>query len=249
MSTVELILPRQRHLRAWVSLFSAMLIGAAGLTLLGLWVQAAMPMPLMGSERVFVNVNAEFARYGVDVQRRTDIAGEVPADSLAHIFRKNPTDREDLTGLTTADDFLLESPASLDQGCGHDANALAVSLRDLNVGAREVVYHIRGNLWIDNPTALSIWLDVPAGVQVRFVVTGDIFFADDLRLAAGGGQVSFHALQDPFSPTSGNIVLHDARYGTLSEIDADLYATSEIIRGRVSNDLVLRGRVQLPPPR
>ncbi|MCA9320902.1 MAG: hypothetical protein KDB53_09215 [Planctomycetes bacterium] len=161
-------------------------------------------------------------------------AWQLPAESPAHVFRKNPSDRMNEILGTTKDDYFFEDPYetpredNLQDGTSpYVASLVAESGAE---GAR-VVFYIDGNLWLHNLNTNSFRIDSVGtkGVQVTFAVHGNIYLSDNVFLdSASLDGVAFVALRDEMVNDSGNIYLGDAVDGSLANIDAFLYAEGRI---------------------
>ncbi len=160
-------------------------------------------------------------------------AYQVDESNPAHIFRVNPSDRSAETASTSKHDFFLEDPyESVKTDVNEDgSNASVVSLSgmdDPGPDGNGLVYFIDGNLWVHNKNVLSFKLDqngAADGVQVTFVVKGNVYFSDNLFYQdSDTDAVAFIAIEDPSEADSGNIYLGDPAFGTLRNMDAYLYA-------------------------
>ena len=107
---------------------------------------------------------------------------------------------------------------------GDDVNSQGITLAE--TGGNGVVYYIDGNLWIHNRHCYGFAISSSGGgVQVTFVVKGNVYFADDLRYdQMNKDGVAFVALKDDAVADSGNIYFGDPVYGTVIGMDAFLYA-------------------------
>ena len=179
-----------------------------------------------------VDVAAEFAAEGYSASAAAGgTADQVPVTNAAHIFRRNPSDRLTEINGTVKNDYFLEDPyepMATDPG-GGGADPYHISIDDGSGTARRAFY-IDGNLWIHNRQTLSLRLETMglSGVQVTFVVRGNITFSDSLRLSDfDKDAMAFVALKDPDVEDSGNINLGDPAFGTLLEVDSYLYAEND----------------------
>jgi len=89
------------------------------------------------------------------------------------------------------------------------------------------VFYIDGNLWLHNKNTYSFKFFTPEsdGMQVTFVVSGNIYFSDNLfYLNQNKDAVAFIALRDENVEDSGNIYFGDPVFGTLKEMNAFMYA-------------------------
>jgi hypothetical protein len=182
-----------------------------------------------------VDVASDFAQNAV-VQSSVagGNAGQVAQSDPAHIFRLNPSDRTDVTGLTAKDDYFLEDPyepmgGTSSKDDGSDNYMLNI---DDGSGVTRRTYYIDGNLWVHNLKSFAFMLGTSGsdGVQVTFIVRGNITFSDSFRIQdLNKDAVGFVALKDPNVADSGNIYLGDPTYGTLKELDAYLYAENDFL--------------------
>jgi hypothetical protein len=186
-------------------------------------------------------------------------AWQMPETSPAHIFRKNPSDRSSNTSTTAKDDYFLEDPyeqvnADYSQN-GSDPYAFTLSGVGSEPGpdSNQKVFYIDGNLWLHNRRTYSLGLshDSPDGVQVTFVVKGNIYFADNLFYeddALDG--LAFIAMEDPGEPDSGNIYFGDPVFGTLQQMHAFMYAENDfndVTRLHVDfDDRISTGDLEMP---
>jgi hypothetical protein len=146
-------------------------------------------------------------------------------------------------------DYFLEDPyeplrTDRDQD-GTDPYVVSI---DDGTGLARVTYYIDGNLWIHNKQGYSFQIETTpgTGTQVTFLVRGNVYLSDNLRLqdtAVDG--VAFMAVKDPAVPDSGNVYLGDPRYGSLRELHAFLYAENDFydlnIDEKGSKDIRLLG--------
>ncbi len=171
-------------------------------------------------------------------------AYELPADSPAHIFRKNPDDRIAEISSTSKDDFFLEDPYMpvkdfTDAETGKDGHTITLSgtMGSGGPSGTDKVYFIDGNLWVHNrPFGRLRILNTDAeGVKVTFVVRGNIYFSDDVYVGDPTQDgVAFIAIEDAAEPDSGNIFLGDPRYGTLERMESFLYAENNFYDNNLS---------------
>ncbi len=191
-----------------------------------------------------VNVATQFATHGSSGSMSGGgTADEVPENNAAHIFRRNPDDRTDETSGTPKDDYFLEDPHESGGGGGGDddddddddgggGSAPSMVSIDDGSGTTRRVFYIDGNLWVHNKSALTFSMAsaTGTGVQVTFLVRGNIMFSDNFELQDGAlDGVAFVALVDPDEPASGNIYLGDPIYGTIERLDGYLYAERDFI--------------------
>jgi len=180
-----------------------------------------------------VDVAANFTAGGVpQANALGGTADELPEDDPAHIFRKNPDDRAAEINGTTKDDFFLEDPympvtdfTAWNGSSGHTITLSGAPTKP-GINGNELVYYIDGNLWVHNkPFGRLRFLTQDGGVNVTFVVKGNVYFSDDvLAQDPNTDAFAFIAIKDKAEPDSGNIYLGDPRYGTLDRMYGFLYA-------------------------
>ncbi|MEQ1894952.1 MAG: hypothetical protein ABL998_20615 [Planctomycetota bacterium] len=172
-------------------------------------------------------------------------AWQLPEESPAHIFRKNPSDRLDGTSATAKDDYYLEDPYEpirLDSGWdGSDATQLSLSGTEGAPGpsSNHQVFFVDGNLWLHNKHTYSFQFGSggAGGLGVTFVVKGNIYFADNLFYDDDNRDgVAFIALKDKDVADSGNIYFGDPTYGTLREMHAFMYAENNFYDTNLNTD-------------
>ena len=146
----------------------------------------------------------------------------VPESNPAHIFEKNPSQRNPENNTTPGDDYYLE-----DYFAGYPSThdtPISVSPE-----GNDKVYFIRGNLWINGHPTYDYVFTTP-NVHMTIVVEGDVFLSDDWRFSdpenSGLAIIALKAPDDPDGQRSGNIHVGDPIFGTLSEMNAFLYAES-----------------------
>lgn len=160
-------------------------------------------------------------------------AFQVPESNPAHIFRVNPSDRSAQTSATPKLDFFLEDPyepVSLD-GDEDGSDPYEISLSGISgepgPDGNHKVYFIDGNLWIHNYNTYTMMFehDEANGVQVTFVVKGNIYMSDNVYLDDSEHDgIAFIAMTDPTVADSGNIYFGDPTFGTLSHMSGYMYA-------------------------
>ena len=164
-------------------------------------------------------------------------AWQLPEDSPAHIFRKNPDDRPEETSGTVKDDFFLEDPYMPVQdftvgatGMSGHTISLSGAMGRPGPSGTDKVYYVDGNLWVHNQPfgGLRFMNTDPEGARVTFVVKGNIYFSDDIYMedSAKDG-VAFIAIADEAVEDSGNIYMGDPRFGTINHMEAYLYAEND----------------------
>ncbi len=163
-------------------------------------------------------------------------AYQLPEASPAHIFRKNPSDRSSETSSTTKNDYFLEDPyESVTSDSAQDgSNAYGVSITGVSgepgPNGNKKVYFIDGNLWLHNKRSFSLGLkhNETNGVQITFVVKGNIYFSDNFFYEdTDKDGVAFIAMEDENVADSGNIYLGDPEFGTLNRMHAFMYAQND----------------------
>jgi type II secretory pathway pseudopilin PulG len=181
-----------------------------------------------------VDVAAEFSAEGYAASDDAGgLADQLPATNPAHIFRRNPDDRLTEINGTTKNDYFLEDPYEV-VGVDPSDNGTDPYYFSIDDGSGETrrVYYIDGNLWIHNRPTLSFKLRTAAGsgVQVTFVVRGNITFSDSVRVEdTDNDALAFIALEDPDVPDSGNIYFGDPTGGTLKFMQAYMYAEHDFL--------------------
>lgn len=163
------------------------------------------------------------------------LAGELPRESPAHVFRKNPTDRTRWTDRTPGDDYFLEDPyepVEVDrEPDGSNATKIALAGSETAAGT---AFTIEGDLWILNANTNSFRLGGPPDRPhvLVVVVRGNIHIAGNLycRRTDQDGVVLI-ALKDPGRSDSGDILLGDRGDDALREIDAFLLAEGDVLGG------------------
>lgn len=170
-------------------------------------------------------------------------AWQLPEESPAHIFRKNPSDRTSNTSATTKDDYFLEDPyESVNSSSVVDAahgTHITLSGQDGNPGSSgtDRVYFIDGNLWIHNPNIFSFTMYNAGSEPIRatFVVKGNIYISDNiLYQGTGKDGIAFVTIKDADVPDSGNIYFGDPTFGTLERMDAFMYAENNFYDNNLS---------------
>ena len=163
-------------------------------------------------------------------------AYQVPEDNPGHIFRLNPSDRTSNTSSTEKDDYFLEDPyESVTTDSYQDgSDAYKFSLTGISgepgPSSDGKVFFIDGNLWLHNRKSYSLGLhhDETDGVQITFVVKGNIYFADNLFYEDPDQDgIAFIAMEDENVADSGNIYFGDPTYGTLAQMYSFMYAEND----------------------
>jgi hypothetical protein len=160
-------------------------------------------------------------------------AWQLPESNPAHIFRKNPSDRSSETGGTVKDDYFLEDPyeAVRSDSTSDGSNAYEITLSGVSgepgTSSNQKVFFVDGNLWIHNYKTMSLKFKHGdgSGLQVTFVVKGNIYISDNLFYTNKDTDgVAFVAMKDSAVSDSGNIYFGDPSFGTLERMYAYLYA-------------------------
>ncbi len=180
------------------------------------------------------------ALFDAEASYRYDDAGgyayQCPESSPAHVFRRNPSDRKANTNSTEKDDFFLEDPyepVRVDsKQDGSDPYRFSLSGVSGAAGPDSdgKVFFVDGNLWLHNKRTYSLGLthSEADGVQVTFVVKGNIYFSDNLFYADGSlDGLAFIAMRDEEVEDSGNIYFGDPVFGTLQQMQAFMYAEND----------------------
>jgi hypothetical protein len=160
-------------------------------------------------------------------------AWQLGESNPAHIFRKNPSDRTSEINGTAKDDYFLEDPYEpmRRDSASDGTNAYPITLSGVSgesgKDSNQKVFYIDGNLWIHNYQTMSLQFahSDPGGLQVTFVVKGNIYISDNLFYSNKSKDgVAFVAMKDPSVADSGNIYFGDPKFGTLERMYAYLYA-------------------------
>ncbi|MSR62501.1 MAG: hypothetical protein EXS08_08655 [Planctomycetes bacterium] len=169
-------------------------------------------------------------------------AWQLPESNPAHIFRKNPNDRTNETSGTAKDDYFIEDPYEpvRNDSKSDGSDAYMISLAGVNgkpgTSSNHKVFYIDGNLWIHNyPTASFKFASEAGGLQVTFVVKGNIYISDNIYYGdkAQDG-VAFIAMKDAAVADSGNVYFGDPKFGTLERMYAFLYAENNFLDTNLS---------------
>lgn len=179
-----------------------------------------------------VNVAHEFLSATYATAPAGGKAWQLPKTNPAHIFRMNPNDRTSNTSSTAKNDYFLEDPfESMHSDSSSDgSDPFRVRLSDTSSGGtsgNKKVYYIDGNLWLHNLSTMSFRLETgdSSGVQVTFVVKGNIYVSDNLYLKDKHKDgVAFIAMKDPAVTDSGNVYFGDPTFGTLEHMESYFYA-------------------------
>jgi hypothetical protein len=205
---------------------------------------------LRAASAKYRDVGRSFADAVVRKNPLGGIAGELPKDDPAHVFRKNPSDRKRWTDPTAGDDYFLEDPYEPVEPDpkfdGSNTTRLSLSVPGAGGGAdaEGSAFAIQGDLWLLNTNTNSFRLGGPPDSPwvLVVVVRGNIHIADNLYCRRGDQDgIVLIALKDPGRSDSGNILLGDQGDGSLREVDAFLFAEGDV-RG---SGLGLRGSRRL----
>jgi hypothetical protein len=163
-------------------------------------------------------------------------AWQVPQSNPAHIFRKNPSDRTAQTSSTVKADYFLEDPYQpVKVGANPDgSDAYPFSLSGIGgapgPNSNGKVFYIDGNLWMNNKKTFSFVIgnSSATGVQVTFVVSGNVYLSDNLFYKNSElDGIAFIAMKDPGVADSGNIYFGDPIFGTLKTLNGFTYAEED----------------------
>lgn len=207
-------------------------------TITGMVGTEGLPQPIPDIPGMEYELNHDFdvaSMFGVATLGSIDGGGtayQLPEDSPAHIFRKNPDDRSSDTSATAKDDYFIEDPYETvrtdPNQNGTDAYHITISGNGGEPGpnGNEKVYYIDGNLWLHNKQSFSFKLYTNGEFsRITFVVKGNIYFSDNLFYQNKiKDAVAFVAMEDPDVPDSGNIYFGDPVFGTLEHMDAFMFA-------------------------
>ncbi len=190
-----------------------------------------------------VNVSQQFASATYRSNSAGGKAWELPKTNPAHIFRMNPNDRTANTSATVKNDYFLEDPyeAVRSDSSSDGSDPYRVTLgktADGGPSGNKKVYYIDGNLWLHNPNTMSFRLesDEASGMQVTFVVKGNIYISDNLFLKDKVKDgIALIAMKDPAVTDSGNVYFGDPSFGTLEHMEAFLYAENSFFDNNLSS--------------
>ncbi len=168
-------------------------------------------------------------------------AWQLPEASPAHIFRKNPSSRPEISG-TVKDDYFLEDPyeanntsSVIDKSAGAH---ITLSGQDGNPGpdGSNKIYFIDGNLWVHNGPMFSFTMynSGPEPVRATFVVKGNVYLSDNVFYNTDQDAVAFIAIKDPAVASSGNVYFGDPSGGTLEAIHSFIYAENNFYDNNLS---------------
>jgi hypothetical protein len=193
-----------------------------------------------------VDVAGEFAHGGAKYKTHDGLGGkawQLPEENLAHIFRRNPSDRATDTVTTAKDDYFLEDPYETPQPGSTISAASGTHITITGMPGKpgpngnDLVYYIDGNLWLHNKNLFTFTMFNTGGdgVRVTFVVRGNIYFSDNLFYHHDKKDgVAFIAIADEDVSDSGNIYFGDPTYGTLKNMEAFMYAENNFYDNNLS---------------
>ena len=187
-----------------------------------------------------------------DASREEDpwggVACQVPPENPAHVFRRNPSDRAELTEATPGDDYFLEAPCGGDPGAAPGADGSAwVGVPGLRAGDHGATFVVDGNLWVSNGALRAVRFGRPEGepASLAIVVRGNIHLGASILDPEGrGNAIALVALRHPGREASGDILIGGPGSNPVEEIDAFLFAERDIRRGAedgIPAPLVVRG--------
>lgn len=198
------------------------------------------PIPDIAGAKYEINNDVDVAKSFKTATYKSGTPGgkayELPQSDPAHIFRMNPSDRTANTSLTAKNDYFLEDPyETMHSDSKEDgSDPYPVKINDPKasgkygtVDGNKKVYFIDGNLWIHNLHSMSLQLNYnePEGMQVTFVVKGNIYMSDNLYYKNKSKDgLALIAMKDSAVTDSGNIYFGDPSFGTLNNMDAFMYA-------------------------
>jgi len=189
-----------------------------------------------------VNVAQQFTTSTYHSNKAGGKAWELPKSNPAHIFRMNPNDRTANTSATVKDDYFLEDPyetvRSDSKSDGSDPYVVTLGkTSDGGPSGNKKVYYIDGNLWLHNTKTMSMRIEAAeaSGMQVTFVVKGNIYISDNLFLKSKVKDgIAFIAMKDASVADSGNVYFGDPSFGTLEHMEAFLYAENSFYDNNLS---------------
>ena len=190
---------------------------------------AAMNYPTIADVDVAMHLAGATATYASGTPGGK--AWQLPESDAAHIFRKNPSDRASMTSSTSKDDFFLEDPYETmhtdPKSDGSDPYIVSLAGVAGKPGSdgNHKIYYVDGNLWINNPSAMSFQFASNDALALTIVVKGNIYIGDNIfyKDAQNDGLVLI-AMKDGAVNDSGNIYFGDPAFGTLESMSAYMYA-------------------------
>lgn len=193
------------------------------------------------------DVAALFEDASVQSDNAGGSAGQLPASSPAHIFRKNPSDRTSNTNATVKDDYFLEDPYETVRA-DYPQDGTEAFLVSLPEEANNRLFFIDGNLWLHNRMTYSLKIknDGADPTNVTFVVKGNVYFSDNFFYDnPDESGVAFVALSDPEVEDSGNIYFGDPSFGTMQYAEAFMFAENNFYDNNLdasgSTNVAIRG--------
>jgi len=156
----------------------------------------------------------------------------VPESNPAHIFMKNPTQRNPENNSTPGDDYYLE-----DYYAGYPGtHNTPVSL---SPDGNDQVYFIQGNFWINGHPTFDYVFTSP-DVHITIVVEGNVYLCDDWFFSdpqtSGLAIIAIKAGDDPDGQHSGNIYVGDPMFGTIAMMNGFLYAENTFYDNNLDED-------------
>jgi hypothetical protein len=203
-----------------VPVLGAVVALATGLGLM----DASAGQPLTEADLRLIDVAGELDRAGrVGSSAAGGVARQAAdARSSVRFFRERPSDRPGKADARRA--FYLEDAFSPVRVAASRRTVQLLSAPP-DEAAERVSYFVDGDLHVDSYAVQAFVLG--GYQQMELVVRGDVIIADDV-LAADGTHVSFTAIKRE-DGSGGDIVLDDARFGTLELVEADLHAEGRIV--------------------
>ena len=195
-------------------------------------------------------VDALFAHATLESDPWGGRAWQVPRDNPAHVFRKNPSDREELCRATPGDDYFLEDPCASFPAAGPDTDGAAwIELPETGgpASGESLVDVIDGDLWITNRSLRAVRFGRPGGprTSVSIVVRGDVHLGADVVDPGGRGDaIALVALRREGRESSGDVRIGGELANPVEHVDAFLFAERDIRREtepRPPPSLVVRG--------
>tara|TARA_R110002126_G_scaffold41590_5_gene120830 strand:+ start:14987 stop:16426 length:1440 start_codon:yes stop_codon:yes gene_type:complete len=195
----------------------------------------AQPVPDIAGMAYELNNDYDVGALFAGAEWKSDDAGgrawQVPESNPAHIFRRDPNDRQTEIDNTDKVDYFLEDPYETVRR-DRDWDGTDAFEITLTGDATDKTFFIDGNLWIHNNPTYSFKFTNSSGDPIRltFVVKGNIVFSDNLfyQNEATDGVV-FMAMEDENVPDSGNIYFGDPRGGTIETMYGFMYAENDFV--------------------
>lgn len=202
-------------------------------------------MPDLGAMHYDTIADVDVAKNFKAASYKSDDAGgkawQLPESDPAHIFRKNPSDRDAEWKSTTKEDYFLEDPyedlRTDPKSDGSDPYVVSVagSLGNPGSDGNKKIYFIDGNLWIHNKSAMSFRLAADGDLAVTIVVKGNIYISDNIFYDSKKNDgLALISMKDAAVPDSGNIYFGDPSFGTLEHMSAYMYAENNFFDTNLS---------------